>query len=83
MLQISKQLVIDFSKTRTDFPVIRIDGTDTQRVTETKILGITITSNLTSDVHVDEVTRKTGKRLFLLLKLKQSGISFEDHSDSI
>ena len=43
----TKQLVIDFSKTRTNFPTIRIDGTDTQRVTEAKILGITITSNLT------------------------------------
>ena len=61
----TKELVIDFSKTRTNFPTIRIDGTDTQRVTEAKILGITITSNLTWDIHVDEITRKAGKRLFL------------------
>ena len=76
----TKELVIDFSKTRTNFPTIRIDGTDTQRVTEAKILkiGITITSNLTWDVHVDEITRKAGKRLFLLLQLKRSGIPFED-----
>ena len=64
----TKELVIDFSETRTNFPTIRIDGTDTQRVTEAKILGITITSNLTWDVHVDEITRKAGKRLFLLLQ---------------
>ena len=74
----TKELVIDFSKTRTNFPTIRIDGTDTQRVTEAKILGITITSNLTWDVHVDEITRKAGKRLFLLLQLKRSGIPAED-----
>ena len=38
----TKELVIDFSKTSSKFPTIRIDGTDTQRVTEAKILGITI-----------------------------------------
>ena len=74
----TKELVIDFSKTRTNFPTIRIDGTDTQRVTDAKILGITITSNLTWDVHVDEITRKAGKRLFQLLQLKRSGIPAED-----
>ena len=80
----TKELVIDFSKTRTNFPTIRIDGTDTQRVTEAKILGITITSNLTWDAHVDEITRKAGKRLFLLLQLKRSGIPAEDRpSDGI
>ena len=73
----TKELVIDFSKTRTNFPTIRIDRTDTQRVTEAKILGITITSNLTWDVHVDEITRKAGKRLFLLLQLKRSDIPAE------
>jgi len=49
-------LVIDFSKTRTNLPTIRIDGTDTQQVTKVKILGITITSNVTWDVHIDEIT---------------------------
>ena len=72
----TKELVIDFSKTRTNFPTIRIDETNTQRVTEAKILGITITSNLTWDI--DEITRKAGKRLFLLLQLKRSGIPVED-----
>ena len=73
-----KELFIDFSKTRTNFPTIRIDGTDTQRVTEAKLLVITITSNLTWNVHVDEITRKGGKRLFLLLQLKRSDIPVED-----
>ena len=62
----------------TNFPTICIDGTDTQRVTVAKILGITSTSNLTWDVHVDEINRKAGKRLFILLQLKLSGIPAED-----
>ena len=72
----TKELVIDFSKTRTNFPTtgIRIDGTDTQPVTEAKILGITIARNLTWNIHVDEITQKVCKRLFLLLQLKRSGI---------
>ena len=64
----TKELIIDLSKTRTNFPTIRINGSDTQRVT----------SNLTWNVHVDEITRKAGKRLFLLLQLKRSGIPVED-----
>ena len=46
----TKELVIDYYKTRTHFSTIRIDGTDTHRVTEAKILGITIINNLTWDV---------------------------------
>ena len=68
--------------TRASFTIpflnIRIAGTDTQRETEAKIIGITITSNLTWDVYIDEITRKAGKRLFLLLQLKRSGIPVED-----
>ena len=60
----TKELVVDFSKTRINFPTRRIDGTDTRRVNEAKIFVITITSNLTWNVHVDEMTRKAGKRLF-------------------
>ena len=74
----TKERVVDFSQTSTNLPTIRIDRTDTQRLPEAKILGITITSNLTWDVHVDEITRKAGKRLLLLLHLKRSGIPAED-----
>ena len=51
----AKELVIDFYKTRTNFPTIRIDGTDTQRVT----------SNLTWDVYFDEINRKVLLTVYL------------------
>ena len=41
-------------------------------MTEANVLGITITSNLTWDVHVGELTRKADKRLFLLLQHRYS-----------
>ena len=41
------EFVIDFSKTTKNFPTIHIDGSLTQRVTEAKIRGITITINST------------------------------------
>ena len=59
------------------FPTIRIDGTDIQRVTEAKIIGIAITSNLKWDVYIDEITRKAGKRLFLLLQYKRYNKAFQ------
>ena len=58
----TKELVTDFSKTRTHFPTIRIDGTDTQRVTEAKILGITHRiqhSTATHSCHLDFVMAAT------------------------
>ena len=70
----TKVLLIDFSKTMTNFPTIRIDGAYTQRVSEAKIVGIIITSNL----HIDEITRRAGKRLFLLPQFKRSAIPIED-----
>ena len=51
--------LIDFSKkTRKDFHPIHINGRETQRVIEAKVLGITIISNLSWDVHVGETAVK-------------------------
>ena len=72
------ELIIDFSKTKKDFQPICINGTETERETEAKVLGNAIINNLIWDIHVGEITRKAGKRPFLLLQLKRSGIPIKD-----
>ena len=42
------------------------------------VYSIIITSNLTLDVHVGEIKRKTDNRLFLLFQLKTSDIPVKD-----
>ena len=50
--QIKKNNLLLIFKTRKDLQPMHINGTETQRVTEANVLGITIISNLTWDVHV-------------------------------
>ncbi len=47
---------------------------DIERVITRKILGVTISSNLTWNAHVANIVSKAGKRLYLLYQLKRAGI---------
>ncbi len=71
----TKEMLICFCKDsdhcRT-IPNINVDGNDIERVTTCKILGVTISSNLTWNAHVDNIS-KAGKR-YLLYQLKRAGI---------
>ena len=49
-----------------------------RKINKRKTKELVIDFSKTRDVHVDEITRKAGKRLFLLLQLKRSGIPAED-----
>ena len=73
----TKEMLICFCKDsghcRT-IPNINVDGNDIERVTTCKILGVTISSNLTWNAHVDNIVSKAGKRLYLLYQLKRAGI---------
>ncbi len=73
----TKEMIICFCKDsghcRT-IPNINVDGNDIERVTTCKILGVTISCNLTWNAHVDNMVLKAGKRLYLLYQLKGTDI---------
>ncbi len=63
-----------------DLQAITVDGKDIERVDHVKLLGVTVSSNLTWNMHVDNLTAKAGKMLYRLYQLKRAGLSKEDRT---
>ena len=74
----TKEMVICFCKDRTyveSLPYIDINGTDIERVTQAKVLAVTISSDLTWNAQVDEKVAKARKRVYMIYQLKCAGIN--------
>ena len=67
-----KELRISFSTKPASFDPIVINGKDIDVVP--KVLGFTLSSNLKWSNHVDEIVKKSRKRLYCLPQLKRSGL---------
>ena len=63
-----KELRISFAKNKPDLPPLMACGNALEVVDSAKLLGVTITSNLTWNLHVAEVIKKTSKRIYFLLQ---------------
>ena len=59
-------------------PYINMDGSVIQRSDKAKILGVTFSSDLTWNVHVDNIISKAGKGIYMLYQLKRAGIDQVD-----
>ena len=59
-------------------PNIIIGERALERVDHAKLLGVTISNDLTWGKHVENIISKAGKRLYMLYKLKRAGISQND-----
>lgn len=70
-----KELRISFAKDEPQFVCIILDGKELERVTSTKLLGLTISSNLKWNDHITDVIMKASKRLYFLVQLKRSRVS--------
>ena len=73
-----KQLVVCFKKTPPSYGPIKIDGVQFERVSSAKVLGVTISNDFKWNDHVDTITSKAARRLYLLSQLKRAGISPDD-----
>ena len=49
-------------------------GISTERVSQVKVLGVTLSSDLSWNSHVDGIVSKARKRVFLIDQLKRAGI---------
>ena len=58
-------------------PVV-IGGEYIKVVTDTKLLGVTISSDLSWNVHTTEVIKRAAKRLCFLIQLKRARVSRKD-----
>ena len=59
-------------------PNIKIDGIDVEQVDHAKLLGVTISHDLSWNKHVENIVKKAGKRLYMMYQLKRAGISQSD-----
>ena len=78
MVNKKKTMVMPFNFTlKYDFiPWLNFPGEDPLKVIyETKLLGVTITSDLTFTRHVEEITKKVTKIIWLLLRFRDRGAS--------
>ena len=73
-----KELRISSAKEQRVFYPVIIEGKEVELVTCTKLLGLTITNDLTWYDHVTEITKKASKKLYLLTQLKRAGVPKQD-----
>ena len=75
-----KELHISFARVERDFPPIVIDGGNVNIVKSAKLLGLTISNDLTWNAHITVVIKKASKRLYFLIQLKRANVSESDLS---
>ncbi len=51
-----------------------MNDTVIERIQDSKVLGLTISPDLTWGVHVDNTSKKAGKGVYMLYKLKRAGV---------
>lgn len=71
---------IIFSKQPPTFDPLIINGSAIEVVKSAKLLGFTISNDLTWDKHVDNVIKKVNKRIYFLIQLKRAKVPPKDLS---
>ena len=74
----SKEMVICFTPDanfRNSIPSIVIGGNIVETVECAKLLGVTLSNDLTWNMHVDCIVKKAAKRVYMLYQLNRAGIS--------
>ena len=69
-----------FLKNEPQVAPIVVDGNELERVTNAKLLGLTISSNLMWNEHISDVIKRASKRLYFLVQLKRSRVPTQDLS---
>ena len=74
----SKELKISFAKKESHFPTIVINNEELGLVNSAKLLGVTISYNLTWNEHINEKIKKAFKCLYFLSQLKRVRVAKQD-----
>ena len=61
-----------------EVPNILIYGKVVEHVDHVKLLGITLSNDVTWNGHVDNIVMKAGKRMYMLYQLKRAGANQAD-----
>ena len=72
-----KEIMVNFSREQPDYPPILVNGTIIERVKKAEVLGLVITDDLKWNEHVNKITIKAARHLYLLKQLKKSGLDIK------
>ena len=73
-----KELRTCFKRSPPSYARVISDGLEFEQVSNAKILGVTVRQDLKWNDHIDNITAKAARRLYLLRELKRSGVSCND-----
>ena len=73
-----KELVIDFKTHKHSFDPLYISSNSLRVVSSPKVLGLTISDDLSWNLHVSDIIRKANKRLYFLILLRRAGVPSSD-----
>ena len=73
-----KELRICFAKNQDAFQPINVNGKDLEVVESVKLLGLTVTNDLSWNIHIENVVKKAAKRLYFLVQLKRAKLPRKD-----
>ena len=73
-----KELRISFAKKESHFAPSVINNEELGLVNSAKLLGVTISNNLTWNEHINEIIKKTSKCLYFLSQLKRARVAKQD-----
>lgn len=74
----TKEMIISFRRHLPCFPPSQIDGNPIERTTSVKLLGLIINNKLTWNDHVEELVKKSSRKLYFLVQLKRAQVKSED-----
>ena len=76
----SKKMIISYAHGNigNEVPNILIYGKVVERVYHLKLMGITLSNDLTWKRHVDNSVKKAGKIMYMLYQLKRAGVNQVD-----
>ena len=72
-LKKTKLMLFNPSRRKDFMPCFEIDGIQIDMVDETRLLGVTVRSDLSWSAHVEDITKRCNKRLWMLRRLKTLG----------
>ena len=70
----TKEMIIRVCRDPVCLPYINIDGAAIERVSQLKVLGVTLSSDLSWNAHGGGIVPKARKRVFLNYQLNRAGI---------
>jgi len=73
-----KELRISFARNQQEFQLILENGQELEVVQSAKLLGVTVTRNLSWNEHINDIVKKASKRLYFLVQLKRAKLPCKD-----